>query len=70
MSYDEVARLFEAQKNAAQTYTSQMVYMKRRMFTVDDKLRQRIADEAEREWLRLDAKIRALNVAEYAKVEK
>jgi len=65
--YTELARLNEAQDRAAQTYTSQMLYMREGLYMRDDGVRQRAADEAAQEWLRLDAKINALNSAEYAK---
>lgn len=65
--YAESARLHEEQARAAQLFTSQTLYMKHEMYMRDDAVRQRKADEAEAEWLRLDAEISALNSAEYAK---
>ncbi|MCG7607107.1 hypothetical protein [Mycobacterium sp. CnD-18-1] len=58
---NELARLHEAQNRAAQEYTSQTLYLQRKMYMRDDSLRQRLADEAAAEWLRLDEEINALN---------
>lgn len=65
--FAELRRLHEAQDRAAQMYTSQMLYMREGLYMRDDQVRKQRAEEAAREWLRLDAEINALNSTEYAK---
>ena len=64
---DELNRLTEAQKDAAQTYAAHMIYMKHQMYGRNDELRAQLAAEAESEWLRIGQEIRDLNAAKVSR---
>lgn len=64
---EELNRLHEAQRDAAQTYTSQMLYLRHDMFPPAYADRRQLADEAAKEWLRLDTEIDTLNTREYTR---
>lgn len=68
--YAELDRLYEAQKMAAQRYTAQMMYLRLGgKYDHDTRrtTRERVAEEAAQEWIRLNIEIEALQSAEYDK---
>lgn len=65
---DELHRLTEAQKEAAQTFAAHTLYLReelagRRIAGARRVTRERLAEEAAEEWLRLSGEIDLLNAA-------
>jgi hypothetical protein len=68
--YADLNRLTEAKSRAAEQYTAQMMYLRLGgQYDHDTRrsTRERVAEEAAQEWIRLNAELEALNAAEYRK---
>lgn len=71
---NEFMRLCEAQEKAAGDFAAQTLYLReeragRRVTSTPPETRQRLADAAAAEWLRIAGEIEELNRAEYRKKE-
>lgn len=69
---NDILRLTSAQETAAGQFAAQTLYLReetagRRISSTPPELRNRLAEEAAQEWIRLAGEIEALNAAEYRK---